>query len=85
MSNTAGVLTAGEALRREDNFVKWQAVGLFLASVAVLYFELLVIRYLATEIRVFAYLKNIPLIASFLGIDTGMLLGRRRRLLQPVV
>ena len=82
MSNTAGVLAAAEALRREDSFVKWQAVGLFLASVAVLYFELLVIRYLATEIRVFAYLKNIPMVASFLGIGTGMLLGRRRRLEQ---
>jgi SAM-dependent methyltransferase len=50
---------------------------LFLASFVTLYFELLIIRYIATEIRVFAYLKNLPLIASFLGIGIGMILGAR--------
>ncbi|MGA8761630.1 MAG: hypothetical protein WB562_01970 [Candidatus Sulfotelmatobacter sp.] len=49
---------------------------LFLASTAALYFELVIIRYLASEIRVFAYLKNMPLIASFFGIGLGMILGR---------
>lgn len=51
------------------------AVLLFLASCAALYFELVVIRYLGSEIRVFAYLKNMPLIASFFGIGLGMILG----------
>ena len=50
---------------------------LFLASFLALFFELLVIRYLSTEIRVFAYLKNLPLIACFLGIGVGMIYGRR--------
>jgi len=49
---------------------------LFLASFLALYFELVVIRYLSTEIRVFAYLKNLPLIASFFGIGLGMVLGQ---------
>src|ERR1700678_2868158 len=49
---------------------------LFIASVSALYFELVIIRYLASEIRVFAYLKNMPLIASFFGIGVGMILGR---------
>ncbi len=49
---------------------------LFLASFLTLFFELLVIRYLSAEIRVFAYLKNLPLIASFLGIGIGMIVGR---------
>jgi SAM-dependent methyltransferase len=49
---------------------------LFLASTAALYFELVIIRYLASEIRVFAYLKNMPLIASFFGIGLGMIIGR---------
>ena len=57
-------------------FSKSPAVLLFLASTAALYFELVVIRYLASEIRVFAYLKNMPLIASFFGIGLGMILGR---------
>lgn len=59
------------------------ALWLFLASYLGLYFELLIIRYLSTEIRTFAYLKNLPLIASFLGIGLGMILGKpRARLLR---
>jgi SAM-dependent methyltransferase len=54
-----------------------KSTKLFLASFAALFFELLVIRYLSTEIRVFAYLKNLPLIACFLGIGIGMIYGRR--------
>lgn len=53
-----------------------QLAMLFLASFLALYFELLIIRYLSTEIRTFAYLKNLPLIASFLGIGLGMILGK---------
>src|SRR5438105_14054320 len=48
---------------------------LFLASFLALYFELVIIRYLSTEVRAFAYLKNLPLIASFFGIGLGMILG----------
>src|SRR5437870_7544788 len=51
-------------------------VKLFIASFLALYFELVVIRYLSTEIRVFAYLKNLALIASFFGIGLGMILGK---------
>ena len=52
------------------------ALLLFLASFVALYFELVIIRYLSTEIRTFAYLKNVALIASFFGIGLGMMLGR---------
>src|SRR5271163_4321185 len=48
---------------------------LFLASMVTLYFELLIIRYVSSEVRVFANLKNLPLVASFFGIGLGMLLG----------
>ena len=60
---------------------------LFLASLAALYFELLIIRYLSTEIRIFANLKNLPLVASFFGIGLGMLLGnpsQRMRTALPI-
>lgn len=57
---------------------------LFLASFLALYFELLIIRYLSTEIRVFAYLQNVPLIASFLGIGLGMILAHRAKRLKRV-
>ena len=51
------------------------APALFLASFLALYFELVVIRYLSTEIRVFAYLKNLGLVACFFGIGLGMIVG----------
>jgi spermidine synthase len=51
------------------------AFMLFLASFLALYFELVVIRYLATEIRIFAYLKNLALVASFFGIGLGMIVA----------
>jgi hypothetical protein len=50
-------------------------IRLLLASVVTMYFELLVIRYLSTEIRAFTNLKNLPLIGSFFGIGLGMLSG----------
>src|SRR6266404_4151238 len=49
-------------------------IRIFAVSMAALYFELLVIRYIGTEIRIFAYLKNITLIAGFCGIGIGMVL-----------
>jgi SAM-dependent methyltransferase len=52
------------------------AALLFLASFAALYFEMVLIRYLSTEVRDFAYLKNLPLIASFLGLGAGMIIQK---------
>jgi hypothetical protein len=49
---------------------------LFLASFLGLYFELVIIRYLSSDIRIFAYLKNLPLIACFFGIGLGMIIGK---------
>ena len=60
-------------------YVNHRSTKLFFASFAALFFELLVIRYLSTEIRVFAYLKNLPLLACFLGIGVGMIYGRRNK------
>jgi hypothetical protein len=48
---------------------------LFLSSFLALYFEVLLIRYLTAEVRIFTNLKNFPLIASFFGIGLGMMLG----------
>jgi hypothetical protein len=55
---------------------------LFLASFLALYFEVVVIRYLSTEIRVFAYVKNLPLISSFLGLGLGMAMGSPPKVLK---
>ncbi len=48
---------------------------LFLASFAVLFIEILLIRYVGSQIRIFAFFKNIPLIASFLGLGLGLWQG----------
>jgi len=51
---------------------------LFIISVAGLFLELLVIRWISSEIRIFAYLKNFVLIACYLGFGLGCYLCRRR-------
>lgn len=44
---------------------------LFLVSFAALYVEILLIRWIGTEVRIFAYFQNLSLIASFLGFGLG--------------
>ena len=51
--------------------------GLTLSSVAGLYLELLLIRWVSSEIRIFAYFKNFVLIACFLGFGLGCYLAKR--------
>jgi spermidine synthase len=63
-------------------FSYWQ---LALVSVLGLFLELLMIRWISSEIRVFAYFKNFVLIACFLGFGLGCYLSRRRVSLAPIV
>jgi spermidine synthase len=51
---------------------------LALVSVLGLFFELLMIRWISSEVRIFAYFKNFVLIACFLGFGLGCYLVRRR-------
>lgn len=50
---------------------------LLLISFLFLYVELVVIRWLASEIRVFAYFKNLPLMASSLLADQNVKFCRK--------
>ncbi|MEZ4653357.1 MAG: methyltransferase domain-containing protein [Candidatus Eisenbacteria bacterium] len=52
--------------------------SLFLISFAALFIELMLIRYCNSQIRIFSFYKNVPLIASFLGLGLGASLGRGR-------
>ena len=45
--------------------------ALFLISVLGLFLELLLIRWIGTEIRIFAYLQNTVLVVCFLGLGMG--------------
>lgn len=48
---------------------------LFTISFVVLFVEVMLIRYVGSQFRIFAFYKNIPLIASFLGLGLGCFLG----------
>src|SRR6266700_206856 len=54
----------------------WHRLALW--SLLSLFLELLMIRWISSEIRIFAYFKNFVLIACFLGFGLGCYLSRRR-------
>jgi spermidine synthase len=58
-------------------------VILFLASFAGLYTEVMMIRWIGTEVRVFAYFQNLALIACFLGFGLGCYWAKRRKSILP--
>ncbi|HJW84752.1 MAG TPA: hypothetical protein VJ754_10650 [Anaerolineae bacterium] len=53
------------------------AFDLFLVSALGLFVELIFIRWVASELRVFAFYKNFALIAAFLGLGLGFATRRR--------
>jgi hypothetical protein len=56
---------------------------LILASLLGLFLELMLIRWVSSEIRIFAYFKNFVLMACFLGFGLGCGLCRRKINLLP--
>ena len=52
-------------------------VRLFLTSAALLFVELFLIRWIPANVVYIGFFTNIILIGSFLGIGTGIILGRR--------
>src|SRR5262245_39309286 len=54
-----------------------EAWGLFLISILGLFLETLFIRWVGTEIRIFAYLQNTILLVCFLGIGLGAFTASR--------
>ena len=54
-----------------------RSAALVLSSVLGLFLELLLIRWISSEIRIFAYFKNFVLVACFLGFGLGFYLCRR--------
>ncbi len=53
------------------------ALRLWLTSTVLLFVELMLIRWVPAEIRYIGFFSNFLLMASFLGIGLGILLGRR--------
>jgi hypothetical protein len=54
-------------------------VDLFVASFIGLYFEMLLVRWLAAEVRLFSYFKNLTMMAAFMGLGIGFALVKRDR------
>jgi spermidine synthase len=55
----------------------WSWKRLILASFLTLFAELALIRWIGTEVRIFAYVKNLALLLCFLGFGVGCALARR--------
>ena len=51
---------------------------IFLLSALILFVEMLLIRWIATELRVFSYVQNGILVAAFLGLGLGCRSSRTR-------
>src|SRR6266702_852409 len=64
-------------------FVTNSRVRIFLLSSAMLFFELLCIRWIPSYVRFLSYFNNFVLLASFLGIGLGRLSARRKRFWFP--
>jgi SAM-dependent methyltransferase len=62
-----------------------QTTILFLVSVVGLFLELMLIRWIGTEIRIFAYLQNTILIVCFLGLGMGCWTCRRPFVLREML
>lgn len=82
LSGTTGLLLWYWLTRnRQDASAARQPISewrFILASFVSLFLELLLIRWISSELRIFAYLKNFVLIACFLGFGFGAYLSRCR-------
>jgi hypothetical protein len=69
-----------EAASLRVGFLGDPRVRLVLTSATLLFVELLLIRWIPSTVRYIGFFSNFLLMASFLGIGLGILLGRRIQL-----
>lgn len=62
-----------------------RTMAIFLISVLGLFLEMLLIRWIGTEIRIFAYLQNTILVVCFLGLGLGCFTCRQPIVLQQLL
>ncbi|MFH0789437.1 MAG: hypothetical protein V2B13_17745 [Pseudomonadota bacterium] len=55
-----------------------QNLKLFSISFVMLFLEILLIRWISTEVRIFAYVGNLVLLACFLGIGVGCFFSKKK-------
>jgi spermidine synthase len=69
---TENIMKTSQLIQDNDLTIPNQTWGIFLISLLGLFLETLFIRWIGTEIRIFAYLQNTILVACFLGLGLGM-------------
>lgn len=72
------LLSVAEAVVAEPVTSIGPRMGLFVASFIALFLELVLIRYTGSQLRIFSFFKNVPLIAVYLGLGVGCALGGAR-------
>src|SRR5678809_239390 len=65
-------MKTSQLVQDDDLTIPNQTWGIFLISILGLFLETLFIRWVGTEIRIFAYLQNTILVVCFLGLGLGM-------------
>ena len=63
----------------------YSASRLLLVSIAALYLEIVLIRWLGTEVKIFAFFQNLSLIVCFLGFGVGCYTSSKRGSLLPAL
>ena len=82
-SNRAWLWSWLRADAPKNLFITNPRARIFLLSFAMLFFELLCIRWIPSYVRYLSYFNNFILLASFLGIGLGMLAARHKRFWFP--
>src|ERR1044071_3779942 len=66
------MMKSSQQSQDNDLAIHHQTWGIFIISILGLFLETLFIRWIGTEIRIFAYLQNTVLVACFLGLGLGL-------------
>jgi spermidine synthase len=77
VTDTAATPASTTSIRDTQDFLRDNRVRLVLTSATLLFVELLLIRWIPSEVRYIGFFANFVLMASFLGIGLGILIGRR--------
>jgi len=73
-------IIGGQNNQKDDIGPANKTLAIFLISILGLFLEMLFIRWISTEVRIFAYMQNTVLVVCFMGLGLGCFTSR-----QPIV
>jgi hypothetical protein len=62
----------GQNNQKDDIGPANRTLAIFLISILGLFLEMLFIRWISTEVRIFAYMQNTVLVVCFMGLGFGL-------------